>query len=103
MKTMYHLISIFSFVLFSFFSFFIHSEEPQTKHKICLNMIVKNESHVITRCLGSVLPLIDYWVIVDTGSDDGTQKIIKDFMQEKGVSGELHERPWINFSHNRNE
>lgn len=64
-------------------------------------MIVKNESAVITRCLASVKPLIDYWVIVDTGSHDGTQKIIQDFM--KDVPGELFEHPWLNFEHNRNE
>lgn len=64
-------------------------------------MIVKNESDVITRCLASVRPLIDYWVIVDTGSTDGTQDIIKEFM--KDVPGELHEKPWKNFEHNRNE
>jgi glycosyltransferase involved in cell wall biosynthesis len=69
--------------------------------KICLNMIVKNESKVIKRCLDSVMPLIDYWVIVDTGSDDGTQKIIKNYL--KDIPGELHQRPWKNFAHNRNE
>ncbi|MBI5345787.1 MAG: FkbM family methyltransferase [Chlamydiae bacterium] len=64
-------------------------------------MIVKDESKVIKRCLESVKPIIDYWVIVDTGSTDGTQQIIKDFM--KDIPGELHERPWVNFGHNRDE
>ena len=68
---------------------------------VCLNMIVKNEATIITRCLASVKPLIDYWVIVDTGSSDGTQRIIREFM--KDVPGELYERPWKNFEHNRNE
>lgn len=68
---------------------------------ICLNMIVKNEAHVIERCLNSMKPLIDYWVIVDTGSTDGTQDHIRDIMAD--VPGELHERPWINFGHNRSE
>ncbi len=68
---------------------------------VCLNMIVKDEREVIEKCLASVKPLIDYWVIVDTGSTDGTQKIIKEYM--KGIPGELHERPWVNFEHNRNE
>lgn len=66
-------------------------------------MIVKNESDVITRCLESTLPIIDYWIICDTGSTDGTQQIIKDFMTKHNVPGELHERPWVNFAHNRNE
>src|SRR5581483_2394168 len=73
----------------------------EPRKTVCLNMIVKNESHVIERCLRTVKPLIDYWVIVDTGSTDGTQKIIKNFM--KDIPGELHERPWKNFEHNRNE
>jgi len=77
----------------------LYSSEKKTK--VCLNMIVKNESKVIRRSLGSVKPLIDYWVIVDTGSVDGTQDIIREFM--KGIPGELHERPWVNFEHNRNE
>lgn len=72
-----------------------------SKKTICLNMIVKNEAHVIVRCLESVLPIIDSWVIVDTGSTDGTQKVIKDYL--KDIPGELHERPWVNFGHNRDE
>lgn len=71
------------------------------KETICLNMIIKDEKAVIERCLNSVKGVIDYWVIVDTGSSDGTQEIVKKTM--KGIPGELHERPWVNFGHNRNE
>ncbi|MEI8366750.1 MAG: glycosyltransferase [Parachlamydiaceae bacterium] len=74
---------------------------PSPKKTICLNMIVKNEKEVIERCLQSVLPIIDSWVIVDTGSTDGTQQIIKSFM--KNIPGELHEKPWVNFGYNREE
>ncbi len=73
----------------------------QAKETICLNMIVKNEAHVITRALDSVKDWIDYWVIVDTGSTDGTQGVILEHM--KGHPGELHERPWKDFGHNRTE
>ncbi len=69
--------------------------------QICLSMIVKNESAVIARCLQSVRPLIQRWVIVDTGSGDGTQDIIRRTMAD--VPGELHERPWRDFASNRNE
>ena len=69
--------------------------------RICLNMIVKDESEVIRRCLDSVKAVIDYWVIVDTGSTDATQEIIKAHL--KGIPGELYERPWRNFGENRTE
>ena len=80
---------------------FICSLQADPSKKICLNMIVKNESAVIRRSLTSAKPLIDYWVIVDTGSTDGTQEIIREVM--KGIPGELHERPWVNFEVNRNQ
>ncbi len=68
---------------------------------ICLNMIVKDEKEAIESCLSSIKNLIDYWVIVDTGSTDGTQDIIRAYL--KDIPGELHERPWVDFGHNRNE
>lgn len=64
-------------------------------------MIVKNEAGVIRRCLDSVREVIDYWVIVDTGSTDNTQQIIREHL--KNIPGELHERPWQDFAHNRSE
>jgi len=85
------------------FSFWNKASKGKSRPTICVNMIVKNESKVIERCLNSMLPIIDYWVIVDTGSTDGTQNVIKNFMKKKGVPGVLHERPWKNFAHNRNE
>ncbi|MFG2990700.1 glycosyltransferase [Streptomyces sp. NPDC048257] len=71
------------------------------KATVCLNMIVKNEAPVIRRCLESVRPLIDTWVIVDTGSTDGTQNIIREFLGD--LPGVLHERPWRGFGASRTE
>lgn len=66
-------------------------------------MIVRNEAHVVHEVLDSVAPYISSWVIVDTGSDDGTQDKIREHTDALGIPGELHERPWRNFGHNRSE
>jgi FkbM family methyltransferase len=70
-------------------------------NSICLCMIVKDEAAVITRCLDSTRGLIDSWVICDTGSIDDTRQLIGRALSQ--IPGELHERPWVDFGHNRTE
>lgn len=77
-----------------------NSQKPQSG-ELCLVMIVKDEAPVIKRCLEAVIDVIDYWVIVDTGSTDGTQQLITDILQN--IPGQLYERPWVDFGHNRSE
>ncbi|MGH1574692.1 glycosyltransferase [Methylobacterium sp. P31] len=64
-------------------------------------MIVKDEAHVILRCLATVRPVIDHWIIVGTGSTDGTQNVIRSAMAD--LPGTLVERPWVDFAFNRSE
>ncbi|HTO79556.1 MAG TPA: hypothetical protein VMJ31_07260, partial [Methylocystis sp.] len=71
--------------------------------RICLNMIVKNEIQSLDRSLRSVAPFISCWVIGDTGSTDGTQDFIKSFFAERGIPGELHCFPFIDFEQARNQ
>ena len=68
---------------------------------ICLCMIVKDEEHIIEKCLLSVAPLIDYFVICDTGSTDNTIDIIKNAAHNIGLQGEVIQHNWVNFAHNR--
>src|SRR5438309_6095488 len=67
-------------------------KKPQT---ICLNMIVKNEAHVIEELLATVAKYIDYYVISDTGSTDGTQEKIKNYFDKIGINGEIHQNTWV--------
>ena len=71
---------------------------PQT---LGLCMIVKNETKVIERCLDSVRPLVDYMLIVDTGSTDGTQALVRAYLDRHRMPGEVFEDPWQDFAYNR--
>ena len=69
---------------------------------LCLNMIVKNESKIITRLFDSVIQIIDCYCICDTGSTDNTVQIITDYFSSKGIQGKVIFEPFKNFCHNRN-
>ena len=66
-----------------------------------LNMIVKNESKIITRLFDSVLPIVDSYCICDTGSTDNTIQIIKDYFVKKNIPGKIVEEPFVDFGYNR--
>ena len=68
-----------------------------------LNMIVKNESHIIIETLTKLcnkLP-INYYVISDTGSIDNTKELITKFFQQKNIPGEIFDDEWSDFGTNR--
>ena len=60
-------------------------KEKASTPTICLNMIVKNESHIIEKTLNNICNYIPitYWVISDTGSEDDTKNIIAELLQQK--------------------
>ena len=70
---------------------------------VTLCMIVKDETHIIKECLESMLPYIDRYDITDTGSTDGTPELIKEFMEEHGVPGEVYLSDWKGFGKSRSE
>ena len=79
-----------------------HKITGATHQYIVLNMIVKNEMAVMERCLNSTVKMIDAYVILDTGSTDGTQNFIRQFFTKHKIPGQVLESPFINFQHNRN-
>lgn len=71
--------------------------KKQNKSTLALNMIVKNESKTLPFLFKSLHKIIDYYVILDTGSTDGTPELIKTLMDEYNIKGEVHHMEWVNF------
>lgn len=68
---------------------------------IALVLICRDEGDSILDCLKSVESICDQYVIVDTGSTDGTLKIARAWL--KSHQGKLHRRRWHGFAYNRTE
>jgi glycosyltransferase involved in cell wall biosynthesis len=79
----------------------------QGPKKICLTMIVKNESANMPRLLNSFHDsssktyVIDMISIVDTGSTDNTEEIILNWGVEHNIPTTVHHEPFRNFAYNR--
>lgn len=65
-----------------------------------LVMIVKNEAKRIAEVLASYRSHVDAWTILDTGSTDGTQDLIRSELA--GIPGKLFEEPFVDFATSRN-
>jgi len=93
------------------FNYYILTEysESENIHKYYLNfdnlihlcMIVKNAGDKFEDILIENFPFFDRWTILDTGSTDGTQNVIKKILSER-KKGKLYEEPFINFRDSRN-
>ncbi len=64
-------------------------------------LIVKDEAPVIRRCLDSVRAVTDHLLVCDTGSEDGTPSLVREWMAESGTPGEVITLPWVDFATNR--
>jgi len=64
-------------------------------------MIVRDEAHIIRRCLDSVAPYVDHAIICDTGSIDNTCIVARAYLKDHQLPGEVLHHPWENFGHNK--
>lgn len=78
----------------------------QSKHVIlALVMMVKNESKRITVSMDSVKNIVDTFVIMDTGSEDGTVRIIREYCDKHKIKLHLIEQTFphpFHYSNARN-
>lgn len=67
---------------------------------IHLCIMVKNAGPIFEQVLTENLSIVDRWTVLDTGSTDGTQDIVRKVFA--GKKGTLYEEPFINFRESRN-
>ena len=77
--------------------------KPAKSYTICLNMIVKNESHIIEKTLENLSRYVDFdaYYISDTGSTDNTMDLIRAFFKARGIPGTIEQVEWRDFGFNR--
>lgn len=68
---------------------------------VCLTMIVRDEAETVARAIASAAPSCTYALICDTGSTDGTQKIVCDTLDELDLMGHVEDHAWVDFGTNR--
>ena len=67
---------------------------------LSLCMMVKDEAASIRQVLEAARPFVDQWTILDTGSVDGTQNIVREVLAD--IPGDLYEEPFIGYAESRN-
>lgn len=67
-----------------------------------LVMIVKNAENVIRKTIETVLPIINYYTIIDTGSTDSTLEILHNILDNSGITGTIYTESFVDFSTTRN-
>jgi glycosyltransferase involved in cell wall biosynthesis len=74
---------------------------PAKDRKVMLVSMIKNESRIIKRLIGSVLGFVDAICISDTGSTDGTVQLLDEYYPTLTIPCRTYEHEWKHFGHNR--
>ena len=84
---------------------FKHYITPQQQlaydNLIHLVIMVKNAGTGFEEVLKKTVPHIDRWTVLDTGSTDGTQEVVRRVLGA-AKPGNLYEEPFVNFRESRN-
>ena len=79
-------------------------ELPARAHhhnRIILNLMIKNESRIIKRCLEAALPHVDAVALLDTGSTDDTIEVATQVLAASGKPYKIAVEAFQNFGYNR--
>ena len=66
-----------------------YGENDHPEITLCLAMVVDKHTAHLEETLESVKELIDYVSIVDQGSPQGTQELVKTFLEKNGIRGKI--------------
>jgi len=77
--------------------------KQEANAKIVMISMFRNEAHNIRQMLESCYEYIDYWILQDNGSTDGTPEVVADFFKDKNIPGFVYqvEEGWVGFGWNR--
>jgi glycosyltransferase involved in cell wall biosynthesis len=71
--------------------------------KLAWSAILRNEAAIISRCLDSIIPHVDYGLVVDTGSTDSTVAMVRAAFEQAGKPLKLQHAYFHDFAQARNE
>jgi uncharacterized protein YbcV (DUF1398 family) len=83
-----------------YFWYYLENGVFKYSNLVCFTMIIKNGGPSLEKVLNENKSIIDRWCILDTGSTDGTQEVIKRVLKDK--KGTLYEEPFVDFKVSRN-
>jgi hypothetical protein len=79
------------------------STPPEQTQKVILLTMVKNESRIIERLMGSVKGRADAIVVCDTGSTDNTVELATKWLEANAMPGKVFNFPFVNFGKSRTQ
>ena len=71
------------------------AKRAHTHNRIILNLMIKNESKIIERCMGRALEFVDAISILDTGSTDNTVEVCNNYLSKCGKPFKISVEPFI--------
>jgi glycosyltransferase involved in cell wall biosynthesis len=69
--------------------------------RVCLCLMVRDESAVLERCLDAAAPIVDALCLCDTGSRDDTVERAEGWLAGRGLPGRVFRHEWRDFGANR--